>query len=945
MDNLVRQCDMKVMKIAMLNHEDTFRQQLSSSPERRRRLYLAFRIGGGGRRGGGVPMVDGEAAVAPWGRKRAVAGQEAARQSGGGIIGRRRWREGGDRGGGSRSPGATVAGEGCWRMARPPEELMGWAMNPDQRWRPELFLYQKLLTKPRQPDVITPSPSAVTPPQMAHPQPQYAIAPSCENQTPVLLLPEKKVAESSEDQAPGLPLSEKNVAPSSKNQAPGLSLPEKRGNNIKSTRENNGDLDLENSNRKKNAEKSDRNMKKGRQKANAKKSDKNRKKDAGQKADAKKNYGNANETVDTTKVIACSAVNDACPSSVDPEPSDTPSHLTKLVRFMGHNRRIVLQDANGPCSLLSICNCLILMGRINLGKQSRVSEYFLANQVFDLLFEKLKEDEIHPVLNVIKQSATALDVNPTFTSIDGFKDSSSHALFRILDVPLYHGWLLNPKDDATIVDVIRGRGHDEITEDLAKYDSMKEANQDIMAANLDQEYELIRKFLKDTCSQLTHHGLTTLQETIADGQLSIFFRNNHFSVVYKHNGRLYHLLTDEGFLTSNKIWQIISSCSLVDLMSTTSSPSHASSSNTTSSITRKPWYEGFLGGQDADKVLERRILNFLRGLQKITNSAARTFIQEFKELDFQSTSLTVRLCDIAKSHRIIPLKNFLCLPGNHPAEDDYIYCKNASLLVRKSTDVGRVILSNILVKICWTHNQDNSWDGKWSIDDIMVNCDTWEVDFWKPYCAQATRSAMHNDFIGCARELLPVFELDGRQPVLFRHLDCSLRTFISPDHFSAAMVQRFQRFITAHSGLRSPLSNLTFNDDIYNVLQDLLPRARSILEAMLKSEVFFDDWRSPFLDSDDAAPVSLLIPSTLRDVYMYNKAKLLAEQANNSPEDKDTVQDEESQLSQIDDAEKPKEEPFEGNVKGLMMYARDVRHHGSKRSKVPQPGKQSKVKC
>lgn len=45
---------------------------------------------------------------------------------------------------------------------------------------------------------------------------------------------------------------------------------------------------------------------------------------------------------------------------------------------------------------------------------------------------------------------------------------------------------------------------------------------------------LAEAFLDRTASQLTYHGLYELNSTVKENQLCVFFRNNHFSTLYKH---------------------------------------------------------------------------------------------------------------------------------------------------------------------------------------------------------------------------------------------------------------------------------------------------------------------------------------------------------------------------------------------------------------------------
>ncbi|GAM20312.1 hypothetical protein SAMD00019534_034870 [Acytostelium subglobosum LB1] len=68
----------------------------------------------------------------------------------------------------------------------------------------------------------------------------------------------------------------------------------------------------------------------------------------------------------------------------------------------------------------------------------------------------------------------------------------------------------------------------------------------------------IAQFLKDTSSQLSYHGLCELHTHLAEGQLSILFRNNHFCTLYKFNNELYQLITDEGYINEPVVWERLS---------------------------------------------------------------------------------------------------------------------------------------------------------------------------------------------------------------------------------------------------------------------------------------------------------------------------------------------------------------------------------------------------
>jgi hypothetical protein len=62
------------------------------------------------------------------------------------------------------------------------------------------------------------------------------------------------------------------------------------------------------------------------------------------------------------------------------------------------------------------------------------------------------------------------------------------------------------------------------------------------------EGQVVDEFLHvTTASQLTYHGLQQLHETMREREQAVFFRNNHFSVIFKNNGRLFLLVTDLGY--------------------------------------------------------------------------------------------------------------------------------------------------------------------------------------------------------------------------------------------------------------------------------------------------------------------------------------------------------------------------------------------------------------
>ncbi|CAM9285749.1 unnamed protein product [Ectocarpus sp. 6 AP-2014] len=82
-----------------------------------------------------------------------------------------------------------------------------------------------------------------------------------------------------------------------------------------------------------------------------------------------------------------------------------------------------------------------------------------------------------------------------------------------------------------------------------------ETESDKMATALN-EGQVAEEFFRETASQLTYYGLSQLHQEVRERQLCVFFRNNHFSTMFKYEGKLYLLITDLGYAReSSVVWE------------------------------------------------------------------------------------------------------------------------------------------------------------------------------------------------------------------------------------------------------------------------------------------------------------------------------------------------------------------------------------------------------
>ncbi|KAF6265489.1 hypothetical protein COO60DRAFT_1457089 [Scenedesmus sp. NREL 46B-D3] len=148
----------------------------------------------------------------------------------------------------------------------------------------------------------------------------------------------------------------------------------------------------------------------------------------------------------------------------------------------------------------------------------------LITSIVDLLLERSKAFEgsgthaadyaqnVSDVFPVLQKLTTGIDVNVKFHNAHAFEPTPEVAVFDLLGIPLVHGWLVDPQD---------GRA-------AAVFGT----------------------------SQLTPFGLASVAGSLKEHQLAVFFRNNHFNTLFKYEGSVYLLVTDQGYeCEADVVWE------------------------------------------------------------------------------------------------------------------------------------------------------------------------------------------------------------------------------------------------------------------------------------------------------------------------------------------------------------------------------------------------------
>ncbi|XP_068171646.1 ubiquitin carboxyl-terminal hydrolase MINDY-2 isoform X2 [Antennarius striatus] len=232
----------------------------------------------------------------------------------------------------------------------------------------------------------------------------------------------------------------------------------------------------------------------------------------------------------------------------------------KWIKWREENTPIITQNENGPCPLLAIMNVLLLAWKV---KMPPMMEIITAEQLMEYLGDYILETKpkeiseaqrlnyeqnMSDAMAVLHKLQTGLDVNVKFTGVRVFEYTPECIVFDLLDIPLYHGWLVDPQ----MHDIVKAVGNCSYNQLVEKIISCKQSDNSGLAG----EGIVAEQFLNNTATQLTYHGLCELTSTVQEGELCVFFRNNHFSTMIKFKGQLYLLVTDQGFLTEEKVvWE------------------------------------------------------------------------------------------------------------------------------------------------------------------------------------------------------------------------------------------------------------------------------------------------------------------------------------------------------------------------------------------------------
>ncbi|KAK6528776.1 hypothetical protein TWF694_004013 [Orbilia ellipsospora] len=293
----------------------------------------------------------------------------------------------------------------------------------------------------------------------------------------------------------------------------------------------------------------------------------------------------------------------SAPATSVPPAIPLETYQIKHVRFLNPatnklaQSSILIQNENGPCPLIALVNVLSLSREtLVLSEGLRIRETLSLELLLNVVCEELVltgswTGDLSELFKFLMNLRTGMNVNPKFIADEisaedflrsrniqenrplpqpkpgDFEQTRELLLYSAFNIPLVHGWLPAPTSPMFPVLVQHARDFEKAQDLIIQQQFILEKNSRGEAIS-PEDSEIIAKaheiqeFLESTGTQLTSYGLNVLQSKLALGSWSIFFRNDHFSALYKHarSGELYTLVTDSGYASYEEIvWE-----SLVD---------------------------------------------------------------------------------------------------------------------------------------------------------------------------------------------------------------------------------------------------------------------------------------------------------------------------------------------------------------------------------------------
>ncbi|CRG97581.1 conserved Plasmodium protein, unknown function [Plasmodium gallinaceum] len=161
-------------------------------------------------------------------------------------------------------------------------------------------------------------------------------------------------------------------------------------------------------------------------------------------------------------------------------------YSVKWINFISRKVPILLQNKSGPCPLLCITNILLLRNQLHIDREiTKISQKMIESKIMNLLLESNKKNvtdsrsscnyrkNIIECVEILPQLKYGLDVNCKFTDIHSFEYTKGLCIFDMLNIPLYHGWVIS-SDDLIFYSYLKDYSYNVIINKIVRYNEYYE---------------------------------------------------------------------------------------------------------------------------------------------------------------------------------------------------------------------------------------------------------------------------------------------------------------------------------------------------------------------------------------------------------------------------------------------------------------------------------------
>jgi MINDY deubiquitinase len=260
-------------------------------------------------------------------------------------------------------------------------------------------------------------------------------------------------------------------------------------------------------------------------------------------------------TLDTLPLLASSvAVDPKFCGTTDFAPSD------ELKVFESFGIRVVhgalpdpqderVYDAISPCSFNQVCDFLVAAAVANAEEPAERSRPSNSGSIDADVIADLRRRNTPSTSD--SQLISASEPGPSALPVDDDDDDFDDDMLRSIKTSAF---VLAPHlHSSTAVDVTAASAPEQPAADTR---GPPTRSAPLEGSQVFENAFFVQEFLSSFPGMMSYYGLTQLYETVQSGELCVFFFNNHFSVLTKHEDFLYTLVTDAGYKNEpNVVWE------------------------------------------------------------------------------------------------------------------------------------------------------------------------------------------------------------------------------------------------------------------------------------------------------------------------------------------------------------------------------------------------------